>query len=273
LAHFHRLRTTSSWRRISLHAWRAPRDPSVYGMLDIDATRALGYLEGINRGSATKVTLTHLVGKAVADAIAVRPEVNAVIRRGRQIYQRDSVDVFFQIALDGGEDLSGAKVVSADQKSVAEIAHELHDRAERIRAHGEHALKRNTELLSRLPAVARGAALHVSEYLSYDLGLDLSALGIPYDAFGSAMVTNVGMFGLPRGLAPLVPFSRAPIVITVGALEQRPLVVDGQVQARPVLPLGATLDHRLLDGFQAGELARRFRAVLEDPESALGAGR
>jgi len=77
------------------------------------------------------------------------------------------------------------------------------------------------------------------------------------------------MFGLPRGFAPLVPFSRAPIVVTVGALEQRALVLEGRVQARPVLPIGATLDHRLLDGFQAGQLARRFRQVLEDPERAL----
>ncbi len=269
MSHFQRLRKTSSWRRISLHAWRGPRDPSAYGMLDVDATRALAYLERLNARADVKVTLTHLVGKAVADAIASRPEVNAVIRRGRQIYQRDSVDVFFQVALDKGEDLSGAKVVAADHKSVLQIARELHERAERIRAHGDHALRRNTELLSRLPAPARGLALHAAEYLSYDLGLDLSALGIPFDAFGSAMVTNVGVFGLPRGFAPLVPFSRAPIVLTVGALERAPLVVDGQVQVRPVLPIGVTLDHRLLDGFQAGELARRFRAVLDDPEQAL----
>jgi pyruvate/2-oxoglutarate dehydrogenase complex dihydrolipoamide acyltransferase (E2) component len=84
-------------------------------------------------------------------------------------------------------------------------------------------------------------------------------------------VTNVGMFGLPQGFAPLVPFSRAPIVLTVGTVEKRPRVVDDAVRIRPVLPIGATIDHRLLDGYQIGLIARRFREILEDPAHALSA--
>lgn len=42
-------------------------------------SRALVYLEELSKDRAVKVTLTHLVGKALADAIARRPEVNAVI--------------------------------------------------------------------------------------------------------------------------------------------------------------------------------------------------
>jgi pyruvate/2-oxoglutarate dehydrogenase complex dihydrolipoamide acyltransferase (E2) component len=38
---------------------------------------------------------------------------------------------------------------------------------------------------------------------------------------------------------------------------------------RPIVTLGVTLDHRLLDGYQAGKLSERFQAVLEDPERAL----
>lgn len=271
MAGFRRSRKHSSWRSLSLHTWSAPNDPSVYGSLEIDATHALEYVHAQSEASGVKVSLTHLVGKAVACAIAARPEINAVIRRGRVIYERDSVDVFFQVALDRGEDLSGAKVAGADRKSVVEIAHELAERVERIRAHHDEQLTEQRALLTKLPSALRGVAMHAVEYLSYDLGLDLSRLGIPYDAFGSAMVTNVGMFGLPQGFAPLVPFSRAPIVVTVGAVERKPRVVGDGVQIRPVLPIGATLDHRLLDGYQAGQLAQRFRAILEDPACALAA--
>jgi len=270
MGRFRRARTLSSWRSISLHTWRAPRDPTVYGSLDVDATRALDFVHAQSVASGVKVTLTHLVGKAIGLAIAERPEVNAVVRRGRTIYQRDSIDVFFQVAFDGGEDLSGAKVEAADRKSVVEIARELAAHAEHIRAHRDDRLARERALLTSLPPALRGFALHASEYLSYDLGLDLSRFGIPYDAFGSAMVTNVGVFGLPQGFAPLVPFSRAPIVLTVGAVDRRPRVVGDSVQVRPVLPIGATFDHRLLDGYQAGRIAQRFSAVLDDPEHALG---
>jgi pyruvate dehydrogenase E2 component (dihydrolipoamide acetyltransferase) len=117
----------------------------------------------------------------------------------------------------------------------------------------------------------RGPMLKTVEYLTYDLGLDLRKLGLPHDQFGSVMITNVGMFGLPVGFAPLVPFSRVPILLTIGAIEARPKAVEGKVEIRPMVTVGATFDHRLLDGFQAGRIARRFRAVVEDPETALGA--
>lgn len=266
---FKRSRKLSSWRSISLHTWGKPRDPTVYGSLEIDATNALEYVHEQGASAGLKVTLTHLVGKAVAEAIALRPDVNAVIRRGNAIYERDSIDVFFQVALDGGEDLSGAKVTGADRKSVVEIARELAEGAERIRGHRDDRLTQKRALIARMPRAVRGIALRAAEYLDYELGLDLSRLGIPHDAFGSVMVTNVGMFGLPQGFAPLVPFSRTPIVLTVGAVERRPRAIGEAVQIRPVLPIGATIDHRLIDGFQIGQIAARFRAILEDPARAL----
>jgi pyruvate dehydrogenase E2 component (dihydrolipoamide acetyltransferase) len=238
-------------------------------VIEIDAQNAIEYCKEQSRLSSTKVTLTHLVGKAVAEAIALRPDVNAVIRRGNVIYERDSIDVFFQVALDEGENLSGAKVDGADNKSVVEIAGELATRAEHVRAYRDRGLTRSSRRLARVPGRLRGLAFKVGQYLSYDLGLNLSALSVPFDAFGSVMVTNVGTFGLAQGFAPLVAFARVPIVLTVGAVELRPWAVGDKVEVRPVLRIGAALDHRLLDGYQAGQLARRFREILENPAAVL----
>lgn len=269
MSRFRRVRNMSSWRRISLSAWARPSDPSVYGWLDIDVSRAIPYLEQRSRECGDKLTLTHLVGKAVALAIAQCPEVNAIVRRGRHVYARSTVDVFFQVAYDAGGNLSGKKVSQADEKSLAQIAHELSKGARAIRSHQQHELSRSDASLGSVPPLLRKLALRAVETLTYDLGVDLSALGVPYDGFGSVMVTNVGMFGLPHGFAPLVPFSRVPIVLTVGALRDAALVEAGQVVVRPTLSIGVTLDHRLLDGFQAGKLAERFCAVVRDPAAWL----
>jgi pyruvate dehydrogenase E2 component (dihydrolipoamide acetyltransferase) len=271
MSHFEKEQRLGSWRKISLHTWGTPSDPTVYGMIDVDVSRALAYIAKLRQKTSAHVTLTHLVGKAVALGIRERPEVNAIIRRGRHFYRRDTVDVFFQVALDGGTDLSGAKISRADEKSVVEIAEELSKKAERVRAHEDKsAMQRSNELLNRLPARVRGTLLGLGGYLSYDLGLDLRFAGIPYDAFGSAMVTNVGVFGLPSGFAPLVPFARTPILLTIGVVEERPVAVEGRVEVRPIVTIGGTFDHRILDGYQAGKLAQRFRAVLADPEKELG---
>jgi pyruvate/2-oxoglutarate dehydrogenase complex dihydrolipoamide acyltransferase (E2) component len=260
----------SSWRRLAASTWRRPHDPSAYGWLDIDVSRALSYLDELNASSNVKVTLTHLVGKALATAIASCPEVNGVLRRG-QLHLRDSVDVFFQVAYEHGGNLSGAKIARVHAKSVREIAAELAQVASAIRAHAPHELARSDARLSRLPAALRTLTLRAVETAVYDWGLDLSRFGVPQDGFGSAMVTNVGVFGLPHGLAPLLPFTRVPILLTIGAVHDAALVEAGQVVVRPVLPVGVTLDHRVLDGAQAGTLAKHFQAAMADP-SALSSG-
>ena len=266
---FRRVKKLSSWRRISLSAWERPSDPSVYGWLDIDVSRALAFLEARSQAASSKITLTHLVGKGLALAIAESPDVNAIVRRGQHIYARSTVDVFFQVAYEKGGNLSGAKVSRADEKSIEEIASELADRAQAIRAHEKHELARSDQTLGNVPPLLRKLAMRAVEAATYDFGLNLSAFGVPEDGFGSAMVTNVGMFGLQHGFAPLVPFSRVPIVLTVGAVRDAPIAEQGQVVVRPMLSIGVTLDHRVLDGFQAGKLAQRFCDVIRDPAAWL----
>ena len=265
---FRRLTNLPAWRAMAVHAWSAPRDPTVYGIIDLDATKTLAYVERLRTESGVRVTLTHLVGKALGLAIAERPEVNAIIRRGR-IYVRDTVDVFFQVAFEGGEDLAGCKVSEIDKKSVVEIAEELAARAKRIREKKDHPTQQSARTLSKLPPSLMKLAMKLGERLTYDYDFNLSKAGVPYDAFGSAMVTNVGGFGLTVGQAPLFPPSRTPIILTVGAVRDAPLAIEGRVEVRPVLTIGASFDHRVADGYQAGLMAKRFREVLEDPDKEL----
>ncbi len=265
---FHRLERVSSWRTMALHAWKSPADPTVYGVIDIDAGPLSAHIEKLRQETGRRITITHLVGKAVAVAIAERPEVNAIVRRGR-LYARDSIDVFFQVAFEGGENLAGAKVDNVDDKSVERIADDLARGAERIRERRDDPTQVSARRLGGLPPALIRTAMKLGETLTYDFDINLSRLGVPYDAFGSAMVTSVAGFGLTSGHAPLFPPSRVPIVLTVGAVHDAPAVLDGRVVARPTLTIGASFDHRILDGYQAGRLAKRFSEALENPDKEL----
>jgi pyruvate dehydrogenase E2 component (dihydrolipoamide acetyltransferase) len=66
-------------------------------------------------------------------------------------------------------------------------------------------------------------------------------------------------------LAPL-PFARVPLYLAVGAVRDRPFVVDGALTVRPTVLLTATADHRVVDGAHAGALAAWLRTVLADPQ-------
>jgi pyruvate/2-oxoglutarate dehydrogenase complex dihydrolipoamide acyltransferase (E2) component len=267
---FQETRNLSSWRTIALNLWDKPRDPTVYGLIEIDMTRALAYLETVNAtADVARVTVTHLVVKAIARALYNQPAANAVASR-RRLFLRNSIDVYCQIASDSGNDLTGVKITSADRKSVLAIAAELRDAVERVREKRDAGSERTKRTVLRVPRRLLRPLLSLIEYLTYDRLWDLSRWGIAFDQFGSAMVSNVGGFGISNGLAPLVPATRAPIVLLVGEVSERAVARDGQVFAAPCATIGCTFDHRVIDGFQAGIMARIVRETLEHPFRHLG---
>jgi pyruvate dehydrogenase E2 component (dihydrolipoamide acetyltransferase) len=86
----------------------------------------------------------------------------------------------------------------------------------------------------------------------------------PNEISGSTVtITNVGTFGAEFG-TPIVNHPEAAI-LALGAMEQRALVVDDRVEARPAIVLSLTFDHRALDGAEAGRALRDLGAPLESP--------
>jgi pyruvate dehydrogenase E2 component (dihydrolipoamide acetyltransferase) len=75
------------------------------------------------------------------------------------------------------------------------------------------------------------------------------------------------MFGVQKAYAPLAPLYRIPILALVSEVTRKPVVVDDEIVARPILTITATMDHRYVDGAHAARLARSVRAYLEDPSA------
>ncbi len=269
---FQPLRELSSWRRLAPHVWSRPQDPTVYGVIELQVDRALAYLEAVSLATGEQVRITHLVTKALAMAIRMNPASNGIVSR-RRIMIRPTVDIFVQVATDGGRDLSGAKLVRVDEMGLAQIAHELAERAARVRRHADLGVERTKGMVQRLPNAILGWTIRLMERLVYDLQLDLSRFGLVPDQFGSAMVSNIGNFGgfgMQVALAPLVPVSRCPIVVLIGEVQRKPVVEGERVVPRSVVTLGCTFDHRMIDGAQGVAMAAELRRVAEDPEGALG---
>ncbi len=258
----HRL---SGWRRIADAMWGAPNDPQIYGSLDVDATNLASYLSSL-RAAGHHVTVTHLVGHALAHAIARVPEINVRLLRGYAVPRR-TIDIFFISAVDGGHDLSGVRVDRANEKSVIAVARELDERARSQKQGRDPDLARAKRSMQALPKSVLRAALRVSAFLASDLDLGLRGLGLTPSPFGSAMVSSVGMFGLPTGFAPISWMYRVPVLLLVGEMSEKPVVVDGNIVARTILPISATIDHRYVDGWHVSKLLDGFKGYLADPRA------
>ena len=84
---------------------------------------------------------------------------------------------------------------------------------------------------------------------------------------GSFTISNLGMYGVEQFVAVLNPPQAA--ILAVGAMEDKVVVRDGELEVRPLLNMTLTCDHRSLDGATASEFLRTVKDFLEEPGLAL----
>jgi pyruvate dehydrogenase E2 component (dihydrolipoamide acetyltransferase) len=170
--------------------------------------------------SGPKLTVTAFALKASAIALKEFPNFNASLdlASGQLVLKRY---YHIGVAVDTEGGLLVPVIRDVDQKSIAELAQELGDVAERAR---------------------KGKA-------------DMQG--------GTFTITNLGGIG-GTGFTPIVNW---PEVAILGLSRSRlePVVRDGQVVPRLMLPLSLSYDHRVIDGAAAARFARRLAEMLENP--------
>ena len=80
---------------------------------------------------------------------------------------------------------------------------------------------------------------------------------------GTFTISNLGMYGVDEFIAVLNPPQAA--ILAVGAIDERAVVRDDEIVARPVMSLTLTCDHRALDGATAADFLRSVKSFLEEP--------
>ena len=259
----------SSFRRIAIGTWETTYDPSVYGTMEVRMDKAVDYLARFRAKTGKRVTVTHLVAKAMAAALQRMPDANAILRFNK-IYLRKNIGVFFQVAMDdegeGKIDLSGATLYDVEQKSLAAIIDEFEEKVRKVKKREDPALEGTRSTMKKIPFPLLNPTLKFLSFMAYTLNLDMRAFGVPKDAFGSVMITNIGSIGLEQAFVPLVPYSRVPILLALGAVKDQPVVENGQVIPAKVMKVNATFDHRFIDGLHAAIMSKVLREHMDRPD-------
>lgn len=92
-------------------------------------------------------------------------------------------------------------------------------------------------------------------------------LGIEELTGGTFSITNGGIFGSMLSTPILNPPQSA--ILGMHSIQQRPVVVDGEIVVRPMMYLALTYDHRIIDGKEAVQFLVTIKNVLEDPARLL----
>jgi pyruvate dehydrogenase E2 component (dihydrolipoamide acetyltransferase) len=84
---------------------------------------------------------------------------------------------------------------------------------------------------------------------------------------GTITVTNIGVFGVDTGTPILNPGEVG--IVALGSIRPKPWVVDNEILIRQVTTIGATFDHRVVDGDVASRFVQDVASVIEEPALLL----
>ncbi len=202
--------------------------PHVTNFDDVDVTDLEAFRQAHKNDFETKLTLMPFVVKAVANALAHHPVLNASVdlESNEVIYKE-----YFSlgIAVDTDRGLMVPVLREADELSIAEIASAMAEVAGKARS-GEISLE---------------------------------------DLRGSTFtISNLGSVG-GRYSTPVINAPESAILL-LGRSRREPRVMeDGSIQARMMLPLSLSYDHRIVDGADAGRFLEEVKSYLASPGKLL----
>lgn len=259
--HLGRKLNVSNWRKTAYGTWSLTGDSQVYSLQTIDASFALEYI-----AKHKEVTMTHIMGLCVGKMIENNRQINRMIRFGN-FYERDDVSVFFQVAVDkAGKDLSGHTVREINTKSLKNISEEMNSVVKRVKSGDDFEYKKVKRSMGFVPNLFIPISIKLYGFLLYGLNLWTKAIGAPRDCFGSAMVTNVGSLGVQTAFAPLVPYSRVPLLLSFGKVYQKAVVKNGEIVIQDSIDCCWTCDHRLIDGVVGARMMKDFESLISCPD-------
>ena len=84
---------------------------------------------------------------------------------------------------------------------------------------------------------------------------------------GTFTITNGGVFGSLMS-TPIINIPQSAI-LGMHKIQERPMVINGEVKVRPMMYVALSYDHRIIDGRESVSFLVRVKELLENPELLL----
>jgi hypothetical protein len=212
------------------------------------------------RGQAL-VSMTSYIAKSFACAIEADKRVQAYRLGKSRLVAFDDIDLTFVVERQWeGASIPVFYIVRAAQrKSAPEIHRELQAaRTTPLATDGPmNALETQFFLLPRFLRKAVWLVIRRNPYWFKDVA-------------GTAAVTSLGMYG--SGTATGIPITPMTLTLTIGTIEKKPALQDGQLVERDVAHLVLSVDHDIVDGAPLMRFTERFKQLLRDGTVLLPGG-
>ncbi|GAB3040648.1 hypothetical protein GCM10025298_32610 [Natronobiforma cellulositropha] len=230
---------------------RVARDRSnVHGLVEFDVTDARNRIRERTAETGEQLSFTAFLVHCLGQALDEHPEIQSYRDWWGRIVRFEDVDVMVivELPIDGGH-LGVPHVIRAVNRRPLES---VHDEIRAVQSDsGEHRQSTAATLGLRLPGPIRRQFWRLPT---------LSPRRWKRVA-GTVAVTAVGMFGTGGGWA-ISPTNYA-LQLTVGGIERKPGLVDGEIVPREYLSLTVTADHDVVDGAPIARFVTRLKELVE----------
>lgn len=202
---------------------------AVTSLGEVDVTEFVGLRERLatepERTGGVRLTYTPLLVKTLAQALTGHPLLNATLAE-----DAPEIRVYAEINI-------GVAVALPDGNLIVPVVHQAD-------------CKTLAEVASRLAAVTEQARR--------------GAVSLEDVRQGTFTLSNVGMVPGVGWSTPIVHLPQAAILGT-GRIESKPVVRDGAIVIRSILPISLTWDHRIVNGVPVGRFLETLTDLLEHP--------
>ena len=257
------------YRRMLAFIMPRRNDSVVYFDITVRAEQLIEYL-AIAR-EQFNANMTHCLVAAVNKGLAENPALNQFVI-GKRLYRRQGRWITFSMKrkkLDREAKLSAVKLPMKDDESFKELCERINKEITHERSGEETYSDREYSLLNRLPRPVLGFGVWALQTLDYFNLLPQSFIAND-GMYTSVFVANLGSLNMAPGFHHLYEWGNCPMFIVAGAVEELPVIRDGELGAAKILRLRCSYDERVDDGLTARAGIESLTRILEDPFAELG---
>ncbi len=226
------------------------------GLVEIDVSKPLKLLEKYEEKTGEKLSFTGWIIKCISQAISENKKAHAK-KKGNKLIIFDDIDISFMAekVVEGDKIMPLIFILrKTNEKSVKEIHDEIREAQTMSEEEYENiGSNKQAILLNQLPKFLRK--------IFFWRQLERNPFFRKKYA-GTVLVTSIGMAGKKIAGWAMHPTSHSP-VFTIGAIKEKPCVVNKKIEIREFLYLSCMIDHTVIDGAPAVRFVARLIEIIE----------
>lgn len=258
------------YRRMMWYVMPTRNESVVYFDYEIDAENLIKYVE--ETSERFPCSMMHVLVGAAARGLHEVPEMNKFVT-GHRMYQRKKEEISFSMKRRRGDNKSKIAVVKQyikPEESFEDMCRAIDAKVNVQRSDNKTYADKEYNLFGLFPRpLLRWAYLKAFRTVDYFNLLPASFIDND-PMYTSIFMANLGSVGMGPGYHHLYEHGTAPLFLMIGKIVEKPVVRDGEIVIRPMLPVRFSYDERIDDGMTAGNGIMVMVRSLEHPYETLG---